>query len=133
MTDIDIPEPNKALAALLLSRNMELLMGILGQEVVLRYRAKVAKRTGQLAASASSHVQIGGHKNDRWVGRVTIGGDMAVAKWFSPRNPNPGDLFYYGVLHEHGDGGNPPSGWDFPAHKDLKAVVESMNFAQGVN
>lgn len=129
--DVDVPQPNKAAQAILLSPNMELLMGIIGQEVVLRYRAKVAKRTGQLMQSAESQPVIGGHKRDRWIGKVTIGGDKAVAKWRSPRNPNPGDLFFYGVLHEHGDGGNPPSGWDFPAHQDLRHVVDSMGFYRG--
>lgn len=131
LTNIQIPEPNKALAAILVSPNMELLMGILSQEVVLRYRARVAKRTGQLMQSAEAKPVIGGHKMDRWVGKVTIGGEAAVAKWYSPRNPNPGDLFFYGVLHELGDGGNPPSGWDFPAHKDLRDAVDSMNFGRG--
>ncbi|ALF00317.1 hypothetical protein SEA_ARCHIE_11 [Mycobacterium phage Archie] len=132
LTDIQIPNPNRGLAQILLSPNMELLMGIIGQEVVLAYRAGVAKRTGKLMSSASAETMIGGKKNDRWVSHVTIGGETAVSTWHSPRNPNPGDLFFYGVLHEHGDGGNPPSGWDFPAHKDLKkalAVVKAKNGA----
>ncbi|ADL70978.1 hypothetical protein SEA_ENCELADUS_11 [Mycobacterium phage Enceladus] len=130
LTDIQVPTPNRALAAILLSPNMELLMQILGDEVVLAYRAGVAKRTGQLMRSAASQPKIGGKRNDRWVAHVTIGGEKAIAKWHSPRNPNPNDLFFYGVLHEHGDGGNPPSGWDFPAHDDLAkavAVVKAKN------
>ncbi len=130
LTDIKIPQPNKALSAIMLSPNMELLMGIFGEEVVVRYRAKVAKKTGLLMASAGAQAMIGGHKRDRWVGHVTVGGESAVALWHSPRNPNPGDLFYYGVLHEHGDGGNPPSGWDFPAADDLQTVVQGMGFYQ---
>lgn len=126
LTDIDTSQSSKAMAAILLSPNMELLMDILGQEVVLRYRAKVAKRTGKLMQSADAKPMIGGHKHDRFVGHVTVGGETAVSKWFSHRNPNPDDLFYYGVLHEFGDGGNPPSGWDFPEHEDLKAVMAEM-------
>lgn len=132
LTEIEVPNPNRGLAQILMSPNMELLMGIIGQEVVLAYRAGVAKRTGQLMRSAAAQTMVGGKKNDRWVSHVTIGGESAVAKWHSPRNPNPGDLFFYGVLHEHGDGGNPPSGWDFPAHDDLKkalAVVKAKNGA----
>lgn len=129
--DVDVPQPNKAAQAILMSPNMELLMGIISQEVVLRYRAKVAKDTGQLMRSAEAQTVVGGHRHDRWVGKVTIGGEKAVAYWYSPRNPNPGNLFYYGVLHEHGDGGNPPSGWDFPAHKDLRHVVDTMGFHKG--
>jgi hypothetical protein len=132
LTDINVPSPNGALAAILVSPNMELLMNVIGQEIVLAYRAKVAKRTGQLAASASAQTMIGGHRNDRFVSHITIGGDLAVAYWHSPRNPNPGDLFYYGVLHEHGDAGNPPSGWDFPAHHDLKAALDAMKAANGL-
>ncbi|QFG10244.1 head-tail connector protein [Mycobacterium phage DyoEdafos] len=126
LTDIQVPKPNKGLAELLLSDNMELLMGIIGQEVVLRYRAKVAKRSGKLMQTADSKPIIGGKKHDRWVAHVTVGGEGAVSFWDSPRNPNPGDLFYYGVLHEFGDGGNPPSGWDFPAAKDLAAVMGEL-------
>jgi len=50
------------------------------------YRAKVAKDTGRLAASANASVVVGGHKHDRWVGKVTVGGTAAP----------------YGVLHEFG-------------------------------
>ncbi|AGT12620.1 hypothetical protein PBI_WHIRLWIND_13 [Mycobacterium phage Whirlwind] len=128
LIDVDVPKPNKGLAELLLSDNMMLLMDIMGMEVVMQYRAKVAKRTGKLMASAESKPKVGGKANDRWIGYVTIGGEGPVAKWYSPRNPNPGDLFYYGVLHEHGDGGNPPSGWDFPAHKDLREAVIAAGF-----
>lgn len=126
LTEIDVPKPNKGLAQIMLSPNMELLMDIIGTDVVARYRARVAKKTGQLMLSAASKPKIGGKKNDRWIGHVTVGGEAAVAKWHSPRNPNPNDLFYYGVLHEHGDGGNPPSGWDFPAAKDLRIVVATL-------
>lgn len=129
LRDIDVPKPNKALAAILVSPAMKAGMTVIGQDVVLRYRGKVAVKTGKLRASAKADVVMGGHRMDRWCTHVTVGGNMAVANkpWNNPRNTNPGHLFYYGVLHEHGDGGNPPSGWDFPAAKDLREIVASMS------
>ncbi|MCX2716092.1 hypothetical protein [Mycolicibacterium sp. J2] len=55
------------------------------EELVALYRAGVAKRTGRLAASAHASVQVGGRRNDRWVGKVTVG-----------------DGLEYAVLHEFG-------------------------------
>ena len=134
LRDVKVPKPNKGLAQILMSPNMEMLMLLVGTDVVARYRAKVAVKSGKLKASAEAGAAVGGKKHDRWTGKVTIGGEMAVAAepWRNPRNTNPGQLFYYGVLHEHGDGGNPPSGWDFPAAKDLRAVVASMSAGGGI-
>ena len=126
LVDVDVPKPSKDLARLMKSPNMELLMGIVGQQAVSLYRAKVAKRTGKLMASAHAETRIGGHAKDRWVAAMVFGGDTAVSTWHSARNPNPNDLFFYGVLHDAGDGGSPPSGWHFPAHNDGKAVRDSM-------
>lgn len=124
--NIDVARARPALARLLKSPNMELLMDVLGTEAVALYRAKVAKRTGALARTAASKPRIGGHEHDRWIGVMTFGGEGAVSTWMSPRNPNPNDLFFYGVLHDAGDGGSPPSGMHFPAHNDGKAVRDSM-------
>lgn len=123
--EIDVSRAGKSLSLILKSPNMELLMGVLGTDAVSRYKAKVAKRTGKLMASAESQPRIGGHKMDRWIGVMSFGGEGPVSLWHSPRNPNPNDLFFYGVLHEAG-ADNPPSGFDFPAHNDGKAVRDSM-------
>lgn len=59
-------------------------------EVATIYKGIVAKKTGRLAASATPSVQIGGHKHDRLVGKVTAGLGAE-----------------YGVLHEFGAPSNP--------------------------
>lgn len=114
--DIDVYQPNAALGQIMAGPGMRLFLGMLGQEAVLKYRARVAKKTGRLMASAEASTVIGGHKHDRWVGKVTIGGSMAVSSW-------KGKPFYYGVLHEHGSPRNPER---FPAAKDLVDVIRSM-------
>ena len=72
-------------------------------EVATLYKGIVAKRTGRLAASAVPSVQVGGHKHDRLIGKVTVGEGVP-----------------YGVLHEFGAPHNPGS---HPAANDLKQAV----------
>lgn len=123
LTEIDVYRPSTALAQIMLSPSMGAFLTLIGTEVALRYTAKVAKRTGQLAASPRVSTPIGGQKHDRLVGKVTVGGELAVAEWHSERNPNPGGEFYYGVLHNFG---SPTKKARFPAHDDLKEVMETM-------
>ena len=73
-----------------------------GDEIVALYRAKVAKRTGRLAASATARVTVGGHKHDRLIGKVTIGTGLE-----------------YGALHEFGSKTNP----DQHSYHDLAEAV----------
>lgn len=72
------------------------------QEVAQLYRARVAKRTGRLAASATAHVQVGGHKHDRLIGKVIVGTGLE-----------------YAALHEFGAPSNPAR----QAAKDLAEAV----------
>lgn len=126
LSQIDTSMASKPLGLILKSPNMEILMDVLGQDAVLRYKAKVAKRSGALERSAQSKPRIGGHKMDRWIGVMSFGAHgLPAGIWHSKRNPNPNDLFFYGVLHEAG-AKHPPSGGDFPAHNDGKAVRDSM-------
>lgn len=65
-------------------------------EVVRLYQARVGKKTGRLADSASSHpAAIGGHHNDRLIGKVTVADSTVVSEW-------KGQPFYYGEFHEEG-------------------------------
>lgn len=116
ITDINVYYPNKAMAEVMLSPGMGLFLDVLGQEVVNRYRARVAKKTGRLMVSATASTPVGGHKHDRLVSKVTVGGEIAVSEW-------KGKPFYYGVLHNFG---SPTKRAQFPAHDDLKAVMETM-------
>lgn len=76
------------------------------QEVATAYTAIVAKRTGKLAASATTQVSIGGHRHDRLVGKVLVGGLAAD----------------YGVLHEFGTPVNPMR----RAARDLVEALETV-------
>lgn len=118
ITDVDVYYPNKALAQIMVGPGMKLVLETLGQEVVLRYRSKVAKKTGKLMLSAEASTPMGGHKGDRLVAKVTVGGTTAVAE-----KPWRGAPFYYGVLHEHG---SPTKRAQFPAAKDLAEVMQTM-------
>lgn len=116
ITDIEVYYPNKALGAIMAGPSMGVFMDILGQEVVARYRARVAKKTGRLMVSATASSPMGGHKHDRRIAKVTVGGEVAVSAW-------KGKPFYYGTLHNFG---SPTKRAQFPAHNDLKAVMQTM-------
>ncbi|BDY33160.1 hypothetical protein [Mycolicibacterium mageritense] len=73
MDDVNIPKPNKALAAILLGPKMFALVRTKTEYAQIRYQGIVAKRTRKLMQSARVTVQIGGYKNDRPVGRLTVG------------------------------------------------------------
>lgn len=78
-------ETRRLPASALFSPGLAGLLQSCGDELVALYRAGVAKRTGRLAASATAHVTVGGHKRDRLIGKVTVGGELE-----------------YGALHEFG-------------------------------
>lgn len=69
-------------------------------KLVRLYQAQVGVKTGRLRASAKASNQIGGKKNDRIIGKVTIAGPTVVAD-----EPYKGAPFYYGVYHEEGNKG----------------------------
>ncbi|SKL36036.1 Uncharacterised protein [Mycobacteroides abscessus subsp. massiliense] len=116
--DIDVPSPNKALAQVLASApGLNAVLMKTGQQVVTRYQAHVAKKTGRLADSALAHVVMGGNKKrDRMVGKVTVGGQAALSDW-------KGEPFSYGPMHEFG---SRTRKIDFPAADDLAEVMRSM-------
>lgn len=115
--DIKIPDFNPGMSRWL--QTSPVLGGFLeglGEEFVRRYQAKVAKCSGDLAATAEAHVRIGGHDMDRQILVITVGGVGAASTW-------KGKPFYYGVLH---DLGTPHKRQRFPGAKDLREVTDTM-------
>lgn len=99
----NIPTPNPAITGILRSEQMRNLMAGRANQARAIYQNIVAKRTGRLAASTRVTTTLGGVRNDRWVGRLTVGGDTA------PHGPS----------HEFGtEKGS-------PAH-DLRRVLDSL-------
>lgn len=121
LDDIEIYDNPALYSSVLNSPALEALLETVATKGALSYRGKVARRSGRLAESAHPEVSVGGHKNDRLIGKIVVAGDAVVAP-----EPWKGAPFYYGALHEFGDGGNPPSGRDFPAADDLVWVRDVM-------
>ncbi|AMU74056.1 Uncharacterised protein [Mycobacteroides abscessus subsp. abscessus] len=117
LDDIDVPAYNAGAARWM--NTSPVLGGYLahiGEEVVRLYAAKVAKRTGDLSRSGEVRVlPDGGHKKDRQVAIVTVGGLLAAKTW-------KGAPFYYGVLHNFGS----PTKEQFQAHNDLREAVLAL-------
>jgi hypothetical protein len=119
MIELDIPYPNPALAAVLVSAEMQAIVLERAEVAKALYQAQVAKRTGALAASAQAHTEIGGVKHDRHVGYLTVGEGLA-----------------YGAAHEFGVGDHPESVHNLdgpniihPAAHDLNRVLEELGGA----
>lgn len=131
LSDVNIPDPNRALAAILTGAtgNLRNLLSLQAEKGKLLFQGKVAKKTGRLSASATSGVSerevIKGEP--RLVGHITVGGELPVNLWRSPKNLNPGDEFFYGVLHEEGREVSDASGLHHPAHNDLVEVRDVMS------
>ena len=106
-------------SAVLFSPRLGALLYSEAQEIVRLYQAIVAKRTGRLGASADASVGVGGRKNDRLVGRVTVGTGLE-----------------YGVLHEIGPktSGLPPlHGAPQSRHRAHRELAEAVAIWKGVN
>lgn len=114
--DVDIPTPNPAIGAALVSPRMrEIVADRVGTAAML-YQAQVAKRTAALARSAHPHTEIGGVHQDRWIGVLVVGGPSAYGE------------VDYAAAHEFGAEINLPNGGmtDLdPAH-DLNAVLAQL-------
>jgi hypothetical protein len=72
--DVHIPKPNEGLADWLDGPDCRRVMEEISNTAGMLAQADIHRRTGALAASVNSHVNLGGHHNDRWVAEVTIGG-----------------------------------------------------------
>ena len=71
--DVSIPDPNEGLAGWFMSADNRRIMDEIATKAGLLAQAEIHKRTGALTASVNAHVEVGGHRNDRYVGEVTIG------------------------------------------------------------
>lgn len=71
--DVDLPRPNPALTAVLKSTRMRAIVEERANTAAMLYQSQVHKRTGRLAASAHASTEIGGVKNDRWIGVLDVG------------------------------------------------------------
>lgn len=121
--DVNIPEPNPALTALLRSERMRDIVFQRAETAAALYQSHVAKRTGRLAESAHPSTEIGGVRHDRHIGVLTVGGGGVE----------------YAAAHEFGTGDHPqsikslnrPAQLDVPqpgAH-DLNIVLEQLGSA----
>lgn len=72
--EADIPSPNPAIAALLLSPEMRNLMAQRGEVALAAYLAVVNVDTGQLASTAHVETYVEG---DRWKTSLVVGGGEA--------------------------------------------------------
>lgn len=70
------------LAGMLKSPQMRQLVQQRAEVAQALYRARVAKRTGQLARDVRIETFIGGHRNDRWCARVIAYAPHAAAHEF---------------------------------------------------
>jgi hypothetical protein len=70
--DVDIPEPNPALAAVLLSPAIRAICAERANTAQWLYQSRVAKRSSALARSAHAHTEIGGWRQDRWIGVLSV-------------------------------------------------------------
>lgn len=72
-----MPDPNEALAEVLLSPEIYAALDAVGQIAHALYVAEVAKRSGRLAGSAFLQTEIGGVHKDRYVSHLTVGVGLA--------------------------------------------------------
>ena len=70
--EVDIPEPNPALTALLRSARIREICFERAETAQWLYQARVAKRSTALARSAHAHTEIGGIRQDRWIGVLSV-------------------------------------------------------------
>ncbi|AVJ50229.1 neck protein [Mycobacterium phage Mendokysei] len=114
LTNINIPEPNPAVAAVKMSPRMRGILEHIGHTAVLLYQARVAKRTRRLALSARATVEVAGARHDTLAGVVTVGGHGAG----------------YALPHEFGADvplfGDHEEEHEQPAAHDLNRVLEEL-------
>ncbi|RJO74170.1 hypothetical protein D5S18_18630 [Nocardia panacis] len=107
LTNIRIPKPNPALAKILRGPQMKTLVTRKGLRARAIYAEVVAKRTGELAASARVETVLGGLHGDRWIARVRATAPHAAS-------------------HEYGTGRTDPA-YTAPAAHDMIKVLEALD------
>lgn len=66
------PDPNPALTGVLKSNELRAILFERAQTAQFLYQARVAKRSTALAQSARGHTEIGGIRQDRWIGVLSV-------------------------------------------------------------
>lgn len=84
-------DPNPALAAILVSSQMDAIVSDYTAKVAATYIQRIGPRTdsGDLAAGVQANVFIGGYKNDRIVGEVSSTAEHAAADELGRHEFNP--------------------------------------------
>jgi hypothetical protein len=121
--EVNIPEPNPALTALLIGPRMQAIVLERAEVAKALYQAQVAKRTGRLAASAHADTHVGGARHDRHVGTLTVGEGLAygAAHQFGHSQD---EAHLFGSTHEPGQSYTFAEG----SH-DLNRVLEELGHA----
>ena len=104
MEDVDVPVPNPFVTEWLRGERCREIMTEAAGLYQSLYHVFVAKRTGQLAFSASVDTDIEG---DRWVGVMSVGNHIAQ----------------YAASHEFGTGRTNPDD-ALPAAHDMNAILD---------
>lgn len=110
------PKPNPAIAEIYVSQEVRRILEERIDMAKMLYQAQVAKRSGGLAASAHTHVGIGGVHHDRYVGELTIGG------------PGPHGIIEYADSHEFGRGIHPESIHNLDGKTIVQKPADDLEF-----
>lgn len=115
--EVHIPEPNEALAEILVSGRMREIVEERINTAALLYQAEVAKRTGNLAAAAHPTTEISSvvKGQPRWVGDLVVGGE-------SPR----GEV-EYAAAHEFGRKAEVEGPVEATAGKDAHGAIVNLD------
>lgn len=108
MENVNVPAPNPFVTRWLKGPEAKKLVTRQANRALAIYRTIVAKRTGELAASAHVVTRLGGIKNDRWQAHVVVEAPYAAS-------------------HEYGTGRTDPSYALPPAH-DLDKVIDALDW-----
>ena len=110
--DVDIPTPNRAIGAVLLSARLRAILFELAQNAQFLIQSRIPHVTGQLASTVRGFTEVGGVRHDRWIGKVVMGTGLEY-----------GAAEEYG--HLQGRIGKPDRPFILGAH-DLNAVLEEL-------
>lgn len=119
--EVDIPQPNPALTALLRSSRIREICFERAETAQWLYQARVAKRSSALARTAHAHTEIGGARHDRWIGVLSVHGaieyEAAHEFGYRSRGKGPG---------RGKEGPRQRGRFEIPGALDLNAVLEEL-------
>lgn len=117
MDNVNIPVPNMALRRVLRGEPMRAIITERVNTMQMAYQAVVAKRTGLLASSARTEVQVAtiGSQGPEWIGDLTIGGQGSRG------------TADYALSHEFGHNDDEGGGGYIPGAHDLNTVLAEIH------